>query len=96
MSVPMFDFYLELPAWLRMMIALIVLSGGIGMTMSGHANRPQFTTIEREDGSAVHIQTSGNQSAAPVLRGGIVMTVVGGVLLLTCGKSQSEKSGYKF
>ncbi|CAN5385455.1 hypothetical protein BH10PLA1_BH10PLA1_12820 [soil metagenome] len=31
--------YLELPAWVRMIIAVVVLGGGIWMTMFGYQNR---------------------------------------------------------
>ena len=92
----MFSFYFDLPAWLRTIVALAVLGMGVWMTFAGYAGRP----IEREeklaDGRVVVVRTSGSRASAALFRSGMVTTVVGALLLLMCGKSDSEKAGYNF
>ena len=92
----MFSFYLDLPAWLRTIVAVGVLGVGIWMTFTGFRGRPITREFTRADGRVVTEQTAGDRGSQQLFRGGMVTSVVGALLFLTCGKSDAEKSGYNF
>jgi hypothetical protein len=92
----MFDFYLELPSWLRTIVAMVVLLTGFGLTSVGYMNRPQFEEVLARDGTVVKVESGGGRGPAAAFRLGMAVSGLGVVLLVTCGKSTAEKNGYNF
>ena len=92
----MFDFYLDLPAWIRASIAAVFMVIGIALAIIGFMDRPQVQLIQLKNGDVLEVQTGDSVGARPAFRYGIIFTGLGAVLLLACGKSRAEKSGYNF
>ena len=92
----MLGFYLDLPAWVRAVIALGVLGIGIGLCFHGYVGRPTFTESKLPNGDVVR-QMKGEGAFAHLELGcGLVVSMIGAGLLTACGKSDSEKHGYNF
>ncbi len=96
MSINMFDAYLDLPPWLRLTGALVVLVAGGLLATIGWMHRPQFEDQILPNGDIVHVQIGGEYGAATAYRVGFVMSGIGVLLLVTSGRSASEKNGYNF
>ena len=91
----MLDFYMDLPAWLRTVLAIVVLGIGATMAFLGSAGRPQVHEEVDTRGRLVRVETE-TPGSQGVFRVGIVLTGLGAVLLCVCGRSSSEKNGYNF
>ncbi len=96
MSITMFDAYLDLPLWLRLIVALVALVAGVLLATIGWMHCPQFEDQVLANDDIVHTQIGGEYGAAPAYRAGFVLTGIGGFLLVTSGRSASEKNGYNF
>ena len=89
--------YLELPAWIRMVLAIVVFTTGIWMTWFGYNNRQ----IVKEDTDVLgntHVVEKRREHpyADMSFFVGMGAVVVGAMLFTACGTSDSEKHGYKF
>jgi len=91
----MFDLYFGLPSWLRTMIALVFLTGGLLMTWYGHEGR-QTTTQDSRGRTVLTNRKTSEEGAAQMFRVGLVVTGIGTGLLFVCGQDDAEKSGYHF
>jgi hypothetical protein len=93
----MFEFYLELPAWVRALAALIVIGIGVVLIVAGVEGRPEPDRIVRLDGTVIEVPQSMPKSGAQanMFKFGIAVAVLGGVLLLTAG-SRKKDDGYNF
>ena len=93
----MLDLYFGLPSWLRTMVALTLLTIGLVMTISGYKARPKPAEPHRISmGDVPTIDDPGSAGGAQMFKIGLIVTGVGTVLTMTCGKSRAEKSGYHF
>ena len=89
--------YLELPAWMRMVIAVVVLSVGVWMTWFGYNNRQ---ILKQETDALGHTQFVEKRREHPYADMsffiGMGAVVVGAMLFTACGTSDAEKHGYRF
>jgi hypothetical protein len=94
----MFEFYLELPAWVRALAALVVIGVGVVLIIAGAEGRPQPDQIVRMDGTVINVPQSMPKTGtqANLFKFGIAVSVLGGVLLLTAGKTKKDGDGYNF
>jgi hypothetical protein len=92
----MLGFYLDLPAWVRAVVALCLLGGGIVMTVYGYNGRPKFSEVKLANGEIMRDEKPSEPFAQLSLWCGMGVTVVGAALLATSGQSDSEKHGYHF
>ena len=90
------SFYLDLPAWLRTILAVVVLGVGLTMTVIGYRDRPRAKEIVLGDGRVMIDEHDPLPGSAAGFRYGILFTGIGTILLFLCGRSASEKSGYNF
>ena len=89
--------YLELPAWIRMIIAVVVLSTGIWMTWFGYHNRQIVKEETDVLGNSHFVERRREHPYADLsFFTGMGMCVVGAMLFTACGTSDAEKHGYKF
>ena len=91
----MLEAYMSLPAWLRTVVAVAMLGAGIAITLAGYTGRPKTTERLLPNGR-VEVTTTEEPGARGAFRFGFFLTGIGAILLLTCGKSNSEKNGYNF
>ena len=73
----MFDAYFDLPAWLRTVVALIVIGVGVCLLISGYAGRPQSQQVTRSDDKVVVVESGGDRASRSRFRAGIVVAGVG-------------------
>lgn len=92
----MLGFYLDLPAWVRAVVALGLLSLGILMAVYGYRGRPKYSETRLGNGEVMRDEKPSEPFAQLSLWCGMGVTVVGAALLATSGQSDSEKHGYHF
>jgi hypothetical protein len=90
------ELYFSLPSWLRTTVAVVVLGIGLAITIAGYANRPRSREVPLDDGRVLIEDEGGGRGPAGAFRVGMIVTGVGTVLLMLCGKSRAEKAGYNF
>lgn len=92
----MLGLYLDFPAWVRAMIAIVVLGSGIAMTTYGYLGRPKFDeSLDRHGNRSVEVK--GDKPYADMaMYCGLAVTALGAVLFTACGTSDAERHGYKF
>jgi hypothetical protein len=92
----MLDAYMELPSWIRMILAMVILGIGSWMAIAGFGGRP--TTVEHKlpNGKMIVEPRPGPPGSATEFRTGVVICGIGAALLLACGKTSAEKHGYRF
>ena len=86
----MLGHYLELPRWLRATVAMTLIVVGMALAVTGRAKLKQLAP------EAAPQNALAERSATNRLTLGVITTGVGGLLLLTCGRSRSESNGYRF
>ena len=93
----MLDLYFGLPCWLRTTVALSLLTIGIVMTVSGYKARPKPAEPHHLSmGDVPTIEDPAIASGGQLFKIGLIITGIGTVLTMTCGKSRAEKAGYHF
>jgi len=92
----MLGFYLDLPAWVRAIVAIGVLGTGIVMTVYGYNGRPRFTETKLGNGEIMRDEKPGAPYGDMSLYCGMAVTATGAALIVACGKSDAEKHGYNF
>jgi hypothetical protein len=92
----MLGFYLDLPAWVRAIAAVVVLGTGVLMTVYGYLGRPKFSETKLPDGHVMRDEKPGEPYADMSLYCGMAVTATGAALLAACGRSDAEKHGYNF
>src|SRR5438105_3371557 len=87
----MLDFYLQLPAWIRMSIASLFLLTGLAMGVMGFMNRPTSDAPPVLNDRERFQRDQQARNAAGAFRGGLLFSVVGAVLIVACAKTNAEK-----
>jgi hypothetical protein len=89
--------YMDLPAWVRMLIAVVVLGLGIYMTVFGYRGRQVLRREQLPDGNSYAVEAQREHPYADLLFfTGIGTCAVGAMLVTACGTSDAEQHGYKF
>lgn len=93
MSRPL-DLYLAMPWWCRTAFAVVCILLGITVTLLSH--REHQAELRRLETSTKPEDPLKNRRRGNGFAGGIVLSGLGCVLLLTCGRTDAEKHGYHF
>jgi hypothetical protein len=95
-SLGLFELYSNLPSWLRLCVAALVLAVGLAMTWAGYAGRSERRETPLHNGRVFVEETGDTPGSATAFRYGIVVSGVGAILFALSGKSSSERNGYNF
>ena len=94
----MFEFYLDLPAWVRALAAVVVIGIGVVLLLAGFEGRPEPAKIVRVDGTVIEVPQAMPKTGAQatMFKFGVGVSVLGVVLLLTTTKPKKDGEGYNF
>lgn len=89
----LYEAYRRIPSWIRLSVALIICALGPWMCVHSYNEHHAWVAKQAGHGPVDPLKERAKQGGFKV---GLFVTLVGIALLVTSGRTEAEKNGYRF